>query len=337
MKRFITLLLFIFSLILTVVSALAWINNIFVVKMWYEDLNSPHNIKLLSPVEKTYSGIITSLDWAAVDLSTISTFIPFFGLILISYGFWRILMGNKNFSEDFPFFSSYDRISVSLGLIGTLWGIIIIGYYPIESIKMSVLMLCLHTALFSTLVAVAWVFIVVLMIIKPFMHWWSRIVAGEHDSLAGEDLFSVLQNLQSAAAGAGSELSVNHKKLKEFNHELEQGKTNLTLMSSELANCLTNINNMVNETMKETAAIRADRESQSKLIERTVATIDKINVTHNDIVMRLKTIETENDEFKLKNKTLITENNELALQTAESQVVAEKAEETLSKIKKAMN
>ncbi len=336
MKRIITFFLFIGSLSLAVVAGLAWLNNILVVRLWYLDLNSVAS-KIVPTAEKIYLGPIGWLNWTAVDLSTISTFIPLFGLMLITFGFWRILIGKKDFSEDFPFFRSYDRISVSLGLIGTLWGIILIGYYPIETIKMSVLMLCLHTALFSTLVAVAWVFIVVLMIVKPFMAWWSMVVAGGPGKQTGEDLITVLENLQTAAAGAGGELAINHEQLKEFNSALEQGQTNLATMSSELSGCLAGINDAVKTTLEEATELRKERMAQGELITQTAAIIDKINATQNDIVLRLEAMETANSELKLTNQTLVAEKVELTTQLTQAENIAAATKDTLTKIKKALN
>lgn len=42
-------------------------------------------------------------------------------------------------------------VHLALGLLGTIWGIILVGYYPAEQITIAALMRCLHTAMFSTL------------------------------------------------------------------------------------------------------------------------------------------------------------------------------------------
>lgn len=79
-----------------------------------------------------------------------TTFIPFFGFVLILYRIFRP-------AETRGVRSSPDttRFNLALGLLGTIWGIILVGYYPAEQITIAALMRCLHTAMFSTLVAVA--------------------------------------------------------------------------------------------------------------------------------------------------------------------------------------
>jgi hypothetical protein len=336
MKRIISFLLFIFSLGMTVAAGLAWFNNICIVRLWYLDLTSPE-WSLTVASGKTYSGPIPALDWSAVDFSTVSTFIPFFGFLMITLGFLRIIRGQKGFSEDFPFFCAYDRISVSLGLIGTLWGIIIIGYYPIESIKMSVLMMCLHTALFSTLIAVAWVFIVVLMIVKPFMQWWSLIVAGEQPGAVGEDLISVLESLKVAAAGSGQALSHNHEALKLFNQELTTVKTGFSTISDELGSSVATINEAVNKTLKEATEIGKERAVQAEQLGKLAGVIDHINSTHSNIVTRLEALEAENSELKGRNRDLLVEQSVLEVQAAKAKKAQKKAQATLAQIKEALN
>ena len=68
-----------------------------------------------------------------------------------------------------PFFPGYDRFNLALGLLGTIWGIILVGYYPAEQITIAALMRCLHTAMFSTLVAVAWVMVLMPAAVLPLL------------------------------------------------------------------------------------------------------------------------------------------------------------------------
>jgi hypothetical protein len=64
---------------------------------------------------------------------------------------------------------------VSLGLMGTVWGLIMIGYLPdLENLELTGLIGALRTALFSTLVALIWVYIVVLRIIRPAVRLYAR-------------------------------------------------------------------------------------------------------------------------------------------------------------------
>lgn len=117
-------------------------------------------------------GIWRWLSWSTVDSSCVTTFIPFLGFLMAWLAVVR-LCGNRKVEvgENYPFFPSYDGVNVSLGLVGTLWGIIIIGFYKIDTVGMEHLMMCLHTALFSTLTAVVWVYLVERPIVKPVMRW----------------------------------------------------------------------------------------------------------------------------------------------------------------------
>jgi len=130
-----------------------------------------------------YHGSLTALDWTgikfskffdevSVDFSTATTFIPFFGLLLITVGFKKIINAKEGeqFPDYFPFFRSFNAAVIALGLIGTVWGLIMIGYGNLENFDLARLTNALHTSLFSTLIALVWVFILVNPVSK-FMQW----------------------------------------------------------------------------------------------------------------------------------------------------------------------
>ena len=73
------------------------------------------------------AGFLPWLDRLAVDHSCVSTFIPTLGFALAARGAWRVLRRRPADPAFFPFFRSFDQLVVALGLIGTLWGIILIG------------------------------------------------------------------------------------------------------------------------------------------------------------------------------------------------------------------
>jgi len=177
-------------------------------------------------------GCFRWLDWSAVDLSAVTTFIPFFGFAFITLGFWRIYKNTAQMDDDFPFFRAYDRINVSLGLIGTLFGIIIIGFYDMDKVSMGDLMMCLHTALFSTLIAVAWIFVVVLLFTKPFMHWWHNKINGISPADSFDDRF--LERLEQSAASVRHELSQSSETLSHFSGGLQQASGSLIAISQVL-------------------------------------------------------------------------------------------------------
>ena len=80
----------------------------------------------------------------------------------------RMARGHRFRVGDFPFFRGSDQLNVALGLFGTLWGIIVIGYFDLDSVTMADLMQCLHTALFSTLMAVVWGFLIDRPLVRPY-------------------------------------------------------------------------------------------------------------------------------------------------------------------------
>lgn len=127
---------------------------------------------------KVFPGIWTRLNWTTVDVSTITTFIPFFGFLLLAVNLPR-----RNHHEDWPFFHNYERMNIALGLLGTIWGIILVGYYPEGEISVKSLMICLHTAMFSTLMAVAWVMVFEPLCVAPVVRLYKD-PSQEIDSLS---------------------------------------------------------------------------------------------------------------------------------------------------------
>ena len=142
----------------TVCFGILWLNNLISARRYYALLFRGEYKDRFPP------GFAPLLDWSTVDVSTVTTFIPFFGFVLILYRIFRP-------AEDpgCPFFPGYDRFNLALGLLGTIWGIILVGYYPAEQITIAALMRCLHTAMFSTLVAVAWVMVLMPAAVLPLL------------------------------------------------------------------------------------------------------------------------------------------------------------------------
>ncbi len=228
MKRFFTFLSFLIMVAVTFASGVIWLNNLLVSRRWYLDvvinkLPTPGKYASHELAAKAEGGLLSWLGWSAFDMSTVSTFIPFFGLLMLTFGLWRIFLKMK-LTEDFPFFRSYERLTIALGLIGTLWGIIMIGYYPPEAVNMSNLVMCLHTALYSTLVAVVWVFIFVIPL-KTIMHGWHRWISAEERNPEAGDLISMLDRLRKSVTATGNELSDMNYRTREFRgHLTDSGK-----------------------------------------------------------------------------------------------------------------
>ncbi len=148
------------------VACLAFANNCVVIFRWWKAFLAAGGDTAVMSEE--ISGFLPWLDWSAVDYSAVTTFIPALGLSCMALSVWRLMRGVRVRGEDFPFFRGSDQLNVALGLFGTLWGIIVIGYFKLDTVTMADLMQCLHTALFSTLMAVVWVFMIDRPLVRPF-------------------------------------------------------------------------------------------------------------------------------------------------------------------------
>ena len=151
---------------LTMVSILAFANNVVAIVNWWKMfIATGGNTEEMSA---HVPGFLPWLDWSAVDYSAVTTFIPAIGLFFMTKSLFDIIRGKRVNGDDFPFFRGSDQLHIALGLFGTLWGIIVIGFFDLDSVSMADLMQCLHTALFSTLMAVVWVFMIDRPLVRPF-------------------------------------------------------------------------------------------------------------------------------------------------------------------------
>jgi hypothetical protein len=145
-----------------------WLNNVYL--SWCKRI-----WRLEGEAASQTIGLFPRLDLFAIDHSTVATFVPFFGFTWLSWVSYKLFQRTKSnttmpLKKEFPFFQGYNEWMVSLGLMGTVWGLIMIGYLPnLDNLKLTGLIGALRTALFSTLVALFWVYIIVLRIIRPGM------------------------------------------------------------------------------------------------------------------------------------------------------------------------
>ena len=158
-------MLFVVSLGLAVLAGLAFVNNVVALVRWWKAFLAAGGDTAGVPAH--LPGCFAWLDWSAVDFSAVTTFIPFLGFLCLTVAAGRMLRGRRMRAGDFPFFRGSDQLNVALGLFGTLWGIIVIGYFKLDTVTMADLMQCLHTALFSTLMAVVWVFMIDRPLVRP--------------------------------------------------------------------------------------------------------------------------------------------------------------------------
>ena len=158
-------LVFGLSLTATVFAALAFVNNVVALVRWWRAFLAAGGDT--ARIASKAAGLFPWLDWSAVDYSSVTTLIPLIGFACMTLGAGRLLRGRSVKGESFPFFEGSDQLHIALGLFGTLWGIIVIGYFKLDTVTMADLMQCLHTALFSTLMAVVWVFLVDRPLVRP--------------------------------------------------------------------------------------------------------------------------------------------------------------------------
>ena len=158
--------LFAACLAASVLTGLAFLNNLVaIVRWWRAFLAAGGDTAVMS---SSPGGFIPWLDWSAVDYSSVTTLIPALGCFCLTRSLFGLMRGRRMRAEDFPFFRGSDQLNVALGLFGTLCGIIVIGYFKLDTVSMADLMQCLHTALFSTLMAVVWVFMVDRPLLRPY-------------------------------------------------------------------------------------------------------------------------------------------------------------------------
>jgi hypothetical protein len=290
-KRRFTLAFVGISAFATFLSFLAWLNNCVVLWKWAVKFLTMTESKTAESTQIA-GGCFKWLDWTAVDLSAVTTFIPFFGFAFITLGFWRIYKNTAQIDDDFPFFRAYDRINISLGLIGTLVGIIIIGFYDMDKVTMGDLMMCLHTALFSTLIAVAWIFIIVLLFTKPFMRWWYSRVNGISPADSFDDRF--LERLEQSAASIRHELSQSSEALKHFSGDLQQASGSVTEISKTLNDSTSHFQKGIVEPLLN---LQRNQTDQTTAMNQLSQTLSHVQTSHQTLVELLK-------EFKSNNASL---------------------------------
>jgi len=215
--------------------------------------------------EATVTGFCPCLDWSAIDVSTVTTFVPFFGFLLMFLGLRRFRRG-----DEWPFFAGYDRLNVALGLLGTIWGIVLIGFYPAEEISVTALMRCLHTAMFSTLAAIAWVMVLEPLWIRPWMTRLRRKALGADPEESSLDSLtdSLLGGLAAAEKGFrefGSAASTVREELNRFNGELASARETEKRWHDEVLLCLTSLAETVEALKAHQTALASEN---TALLER---------------------------------------------------------------------
>ena len=204
-----------FCMAATVFFALAFANNVVAIFNWWSSFIAAGGDS--SAFAAKASGFLPWLDWAVVDYSAVTTFIPLLGFLCMTLSLSRMLAGRRARSGDFPFFRGSDQLNVALGLLGTLWGIIVIGYFKLDTVTMADLMQCLHTALFSTLAAVVWVFLVDRPLVRPY---FTRLL--EETGLAETDDGDLAAAVDRLVVRLGAASDAFEKRQQEFEAEFRK-------------------------------------------------------------------------------------------------------------------
>ncbi|MEA4862809.1 MAG: MotA/TolQ/ExbB proton channel family protein [Victivallaceae bacterium] len=291
------------AVVITLFCGLLWLNNIESARKSYEILFSGSGSAAEAARQPGFFGW---LDWATLDLSTISTLIPFFGMLCLTLGIVRIRRGKPVLTENFPFFHSYDRINIALGLIGTIWGIIIIGFYKPEDINVANLMMCLHTALFSTMVAVVWVSVLLPLLVTPLM----RKLAGEKAAgaaAAGEDdnLFELVDKLSVAAAAVSKEFAASNEQLRNFNGRLRNA-------AEELNECSLNLSAMLHRLTGTGDQWQKEQARQVEILGQTAKMVESVSNVQSQLTAQLEKLQRDNATLQAQNAALRSTNSELS-------------------------
>jgi len=339
MKNILIMTLIIISAVAAVFTGLAWYNNTCIALQW-----NPANGH-----SQEYHGPISWLDWSGVDFSTVSTFIPFFGLVLITIGLAKILLSAKSYEihEHYPFFKSYNSITIALGLIGTVWGLIMIGYYEPGRVQMSDLVLCLRTALYSTLVALVWVFLFVIPM-KTMMRYLYLKAGGKRTS-NGLDLVTPLKELGQVSSDTGRCLGTTTNSAKRFKQQLVAIKTELSKIGElfrqfresfdvdiiiTLKEVCLDIQKSLDQIQLEHAEYKKTSEEQQKSLQQFIEQLEKDRQLRKELTVLLQQAEEEKNAANIRANKVITEKflAELGKKTAEQQTA--KAWSWLQRVKK---
>ena len=199
----------------TVFCVLAFANNVVAIFNWWSSFIAAGGDS--SAFAAKASGFIPWLDWAVVDYSAVTTFIPMLGFLCMTLSLSRMLACRRARAGDFPFFRGSDQLNVALGLLGTLWGIIVIGYFKLDTVTMADLMQCLHTALFSTLAAVVWVFLIDRPLVRPY---FTRLL--EETGLAETDDGDLAAAVDRLVVRLGAASDAFEKRQQEFEAEFRK-------------------------------------------------------------------------------------------------------------------
>ncbi len=256
----------------TVFFGILWINNLVSAWRYHKALFIGSNF-----TDGAFPGLWPSLNWSTVDVSCVTTFVPFFGCLLMLYGLFKV-----STRDDWPFFHSYDQLNIALGLLGTIWGIILVGYFPSGQITIVSLMTCLHTAMFSTLAAVAWIMVLKPLLILPFMRFYRRIYRGEET--VPDDFSELADDFIGRVTKAGDSLGKAAGEAAEF--------------SRELRNSIAPVRDVAQEVKTLCDSLKAARETEKEWHASAVETMKRMDAAGRELAGLLAVLQEENRKLK---------------------------------------
>ena len=298
-----------------------WINNLVAAFRYHKALLLGEKV-----ANTAFSGVWPSLNWSTVDVSCVTTFVPFFGFLLILYGLFHV-----SSRDNWPFFHSYDQLNIALGLLGTIWGIILVGFFPSDQISIVSLMRCLHTAMFSTLAAVAWIMVFKPILILPSVRFYRRIVRGEET--VPDDLSELADAFTNKVVQAGEALEKASGEAAGFARELQQDVAPVREIARELKDLC--------------ESLKSARETEKNWRVSAAETMERLAGTGRELAAVLATLQEENRKLKEdfneaetrmvaleKEKTILeADNRQLCARTAEMEENGRKFRETLDQVR----
>ena len=324
--------------------------------LWLNNLVSAWRYHVMLAEGDTFSGTFPpglwpALSWSAVDASTVTTWIPFFGFLLILHGLLRV-----DGRAEWPFFPGYERLNIALGLLGTIWGIILVGYYPDDQINVSALIrCCLHTAMFSTLAAVAWVMVVLPAAVMPVMHLCRKLHGGIDPGI--DSLGELADEFTRNVGRAGEALESGAAAMQRFRTETAGGIESLRSFRTEFSGCSAEVaarRQSEHAWMEQAAAVARDFAAAGKQIAGLQQELTEANqkLADRNAELEKKNLELDGEQRKLadanrqladRNAALETENaalsersRSLAGELAEAEKSVAELRRTVEEIRRAL-
>jgi hypothetical protein len=219
----------------TIGAFFGWITNvIFGYPKW--------NILRFQPLIEWFEGLqeislfkeLSSINLLVVDLSTVTTGLIFLTLLLAAIGTAKVLIGkNPGRGKHFPFWSKYVILYVQLGLLGTLFGLIIAfrNISPDQIENTQSILMALGTALWSTFSAIFLAYVICPYLFEKLL--FARLLPREPGPIKREgSTGDPIDELSRSFTTLNEEVGKTSKDFSQLSKEIDKNK--LTSSFSEL-------------------------------------------------------------------------------------------------------